>query len=46
MPGYDLHVLSPGLDHTPCHQNGKLFLKLPLPLGTLTTLWNDDADAP
>ena len=26
----------------PCGQNGGLFSKLPLPPGTLTTLWNDD----
>jgi hypothetical protein len=44
MPGYDLHVLSPGPDHIACAQNGSLLLKLPLPLGTLPTRWNDDAD--
>jgi propionyl-CoA synthetase len=42
MPGYDLDVLGPGLEELPRGQNGGLFAKLPLPPGTLTTLWNDD----
>jgi propionyl-CoA synthetase len=42
MPGYDVHVLGPDLEDMPCGQNGGLFSKLPLPPGTLTTLWNDD----
>jgi len=42
MPGYDLHVFGLDLRDVPCGQNGGLFSKLPLPPGTLTTLWNDD----
>ena len=42
MPGYDLHVLNPGLEEVSCGESGGLFSKLPLPPGTLTTLWNDD----
>jgi propionyl-CoA synthetase len=42
MPGYDLSVLGPGLEETSCGGSGALFSKLPLPPGTLTTLWNDD----
>ena len=42
MPGYDLRVLGPGLEEMPCGGSGGLFSRLPLPPGTLTTLWNDD----
>ncbi|MGZ3357140.1 MAG: AMP-binding enzyme, partial [Isosphaeraceae bacterium] len=42
MPGYDMHVLGPGQQEMPCGESGGLFSKLPLPPGTLTTLWNDD----
>ena len=42
MPGYDMHVLDPGRQELPCGESGGLFSKLPLPPGTLTTLWNDD----
>jgi len=42
MPGYDLKVLRP--DGTPCAANeeGSICLRLPLPPGTLPTLWGDD----
>ena len=42
MPGYDMHVLGPGRQEMARGQSGGLFSKLPLPPGTLTTLWNDD----
>jgi propionyl-CoA synthetase len=42
MPGYDLRVLGPGLEETSDGKGGALFSRLPLPPGTLTTLWNDD----
>jgi len=42
MPGYDMRVLGPGRQEMPCGESGGLYSKLPLPPGTLTTLWNDD----
>jgi propionyl-CoA synthetase len=43
MPGYDVQVLHP--DGDPCEpgEEGVVCLGLPLPPGTLSTLWNDDA---
>ena len=43
MPGYDLRVLGGDLKEVPRGQSGALYSKLPLPPGTLVTLWNDDA---
>ena len=42
MPGYDVHVLRP--DGTDCAagEEGAICVKLPLPPGTLPTLWGDD----
>jgi propionyl-CoA synthetase len=42
MPGYDVRVLRP--DGTPCDagEEGSICVKLPLPPGTLPTLWGDD----
>jgi propionyl-CoA synthetase len=42
MPGYDVHVLRP--DGTECvaGEEGSICVKLPLPPGTLPTLWGDD----
>ena len=42
MPGYDVHVLRP--DGTDCDagEEGSICVKLPLPPGTLPTLWGDD----
>lgn len=42
MPGYDVHVLRP--DGTECEagEEGSICVKLPLPPGTLPTLWGDD----
>ncbi|MDV3129070.1 propionyl-CoA synthetase [Mycobacterium sp. 21AC1] len=42
MPGYDVRILRP--DGTVCDANeeGAICVKLPLPPGTLPTLWGDD----
>ncbi|BBZ30056.1 propionyl-CoA synthetase [Mycolicibacterium madagascariense] len=42
MPGFDVHVLRP--DGTDCApgEEGSICVKLPLPPGTLPTLWGDD----
>lgn len=42
MPGFDVQVLQP--DGTPCAagEEGAICIGLPLPPGTLTTLWGDD----
>jgi propionyl-CoA synthetase len=42
MPGYDLRVISPMLKEVPRGETGAIYAKLPLPPGTLMTLWNDD----
>jgi propionyl-CoA synthetase len=42
MPGYDLHILDEGGLDVPPGQMGAITLKLPLPPGTLPTLWNAD----
>jgi propionyl-CoA synthetase len=42
LPGYDLRVLGPELQELPRGQTSALCSKLPLPPGTMTTLWNDD----
>jgi propionyl-CoA synthetase len=44
MPGYDLRVLDAAWQEVPPGQTGALYAKLPLPPGTLTTLWNADED--
>ena len=43
MPGYDVHILHG--DGDPCGpgEEGVVCLRLPLPPGTLPTLWDDDA---
>jgi len=43
MPGYDVHILH--ADGVPCQpgEEGVVCLRLPLPPGTLPTLWGDDA---
>ncbi len=43
MPGYDVRVLHP--DGSGCErgQEGAICIRLPLPPGTLPTLWGDDA---
>ncbi len=42
MPGYDVQILRP--DGTPCEagEEGAIAIRLPLPPGTLPTLWGDD----
>jgi len=43
MPGYDLRVFGPGrMEEVPRGETGAIYAKLPLPPGTLMTLWNDD----
>jgi propionyl-CoA synthetase len=42
MPGYDLRVLGADLNELPRGRTGALFARLPLPPGTLSTLWNAD----
>lgn len=42
-PGWDLHVLGADGKPLPPGQIGALVARLPLPPGTLTTLWNNDA---
>ncbi|MCX2715758.1 propionyl-CoA synthetase [Mycolicibacterium sp. J2] len=43
MPGFDVRVLRP--DNTECDagEEGSICVRLPLPPGTLPTLWGDDA---
>ena len=40
MPGYDVHVLDDGGHPLPAGELGAIAVKLPLPPGTLPTLWN------
>ena len=41
MPGYRLDILDDEGQPVPCNQPGNIALRLPLPPGTLTTLWGD-----
>ncbi len=43
MPGYDVQVLDEGGHPVPAGQLGAIAIKLPLPPGTLPTLWNAEA---
>jgi len=43
MPGYDVHVLDEGGHEVKPGVLGAIAVKLPLPPGTLPTLWNADA---
>jgi propionyl-CoA synthetase len=43
MVGYDISVLDPLGEPLPAGQEGNIAIKLPLPPGTLYTLWGDDA---
>ena len=43
MPGYDIQVLDEGGHPVPRGQLGAIAIKLPLPPGTLPTLWNAEA---
>ncbi|TNF19553.1 MAG: propionyl-CoA synthetase [Rhodobacteraceae bacterium] len=40
MPGYDVHILDEGGNPLPPGELGAIAVKLPLPPGTLPTLWN------
>jgi propionyl-CoA synthetase len=42
MPGYDVHVLAPDGHCCGAGEEGAFCVKLPLPPGTLPTLWGDD----
>jgi propionyl-CoA synthetase len=42
MPGYDVQVLDERGNPVAPGQEGNISIKLPLPPGTLPTLWNDD----
>jgi propionyl-CoA synthetase len=42
VPGYDVRVLGPDGAELPRGQEGSIALRLPLPPGTLPTLWGDD----
>ncbi|OLF11094.1 propionyl-CoA synthetase [Actinophytocola xinjiangensis] len=42
VPGYDLHVVDQQGEELPPAQEGAIVLRLPLPPGTLSTLWGDD----
>ncbi|WP_316014820.1 propionyl-CoA synthetase [Roseobacter sp. HKCCA0434] len=40
MPGYDIRILSPEGEEMPVGELGSVAIRLPLPPGTLPTLWN------
>jgi propionyl-CoA synthetase len=42
VPGYDVRVLRPSGDLAEANEEGAICVKLPLPPGTLPTLWGDD----
>jgi propionyl-CoA synthetase len=42
MPGWDVRVLDPHGDPVPAGTDGAIVVKLPMPPGSLPTLWNDD----
>lgn len=42
MPGYRVEVLDEGGEPVPAGTEGSIVVRLPLPPGTLTTLWGDD----
>ncbi len=44
MPGYDVHVLRPDGSECEPGEEGSICVKLPLPPGTLPTLWGGDDD--
>jgi propionyl-CoA synthetase len=43
VPGYDVRVLDERGEPVPAGTEGNIVIRLPLPPGTLPTLWNDDA---
>jgi len=42
MPGYDVRILAPDGSECDANEEGAICLRLPLPPGTLPTLWGDD----
>jgi propionyl-CoA synthetase len=42
VPGYDVRILGADGAEVPAGQEGAVTIRLPLPPGTLPTLWNDD----
>jgi propionyl-CoA synthetase len=42
VPGYDVRILDPSGAEVPRGTDGAICIKLPLPPGTLPTLWGDD----
>jgi propionyl-CoA synthetase len=42
MPGYDVHIVDEEGKDAPAGQTGAIAIRLPLPPGTLPTLWRDD----
>ncbi len=42
VPGYDVRILDPHGREQPRGADGAICIRLPLPPGTLPTLWNDD----
>ncbi|HEV8025327.1 MAG TPA: AMP-binding protein [Candidatus Nanopelagicales bacterium] len=42
VPGYDIRILDPASREVPAGAEGDIAIKLPLPPGTLPTLWGDD----
>jgi propionyl-CoA synthetase len=42
VPGFDVRVLDPSGDEVPRGVEGAICIRLPLPPGTLPTLWEDD----
>ena len=42
VPGYDVRVVDGEGDDVPAGQDGAIVIRLPLPPGTLPTLWGDD----
>ena len=42
MPGYEIHILDEGGHEMPVGELGAIAIKLPLPPGTLPTLWHAD----
>ncbi|MFI0433456.1 MAG: AMP-binding protein, partial [Candidatus Nanopelagicales bacterium] len=42
MPGYDVHIVDAMCETQPAGTEGNIVIRLPLPPGTLPTLWGDD----
>jgi propionyl-CoA synthetase len=42
VPGWDVQVMTPGGEPAPAGTDGAIVIKLPLPPGSLPTLWRDD----